>query len=41
MRRGKNWGDRLFELIGSRVAFLAPRLIDHDGKEGLSDINIF
>ncbi len=39
--REKIWVDRLFGVIGSRVAFSALRLIDRDGKEELSDINVF
>ena len=39
--REKIWVDRLFGVIGSRVVFSALRLIDHDGKEELSDINVF
>ena len=39
--RKKIWVDRLFGFIERRAVFSALRLIDHDGKEGLSDINVF
>jgi hypothetical protein len=39
--RKKIWVDKLFGVIGSRVVFSALRLIDHDGKDELSDINVF
>ena len=39
--RKKIWVDRLFGFIEGEMVFSALRLIDHDGKEELSDINVF